>query len=67
MNTPVKHATIHLKTSPDLRDRTLGKLRGRGVTMQGFLEDMLRLIDTDDAFFELLQRKRHELHPDMSS
>lgn len=64
MEKPAKNATIHLKTSPALRDRILGKLRSRGVTMQGFFEDMFRLIDTDDAFFEILQRKREELHKD---
>lgn len=54
-------ATIHLKTSPTLRNRVLGKLRARGTTMQAFFEDIMRLIDTDDAFLELLEKKRQKL------
>lgn len=54
-------ATIHLKTSPPLRNRVLGKLRSRGTTMQAFLQDVLRLVDTDDAFLEEVDRKRQAL------
>ena len=54
-------ATIHLKTSPALRNRILGKLRGRGITMQSFFVDLMELIDTDEAVLEMLERKCHDL------
>jgi hypothetical protein len=54
-------ATIHLKTTPALRNRILGKLRGRGTTMQSFFVDIMELIDGDEALLELLEHKRNDL------
>ena len=54
-------ATIHLKTTPALRNRVSGKLRMRGVTMQSFFMDLMELIDKDEAFLELLEHKRDAL------
>jgi hypothetical protein len=53
-------ATIHLKTSHDLRNRVLGKLRTRGTTMQSFFVDIMEMIDSDDALLEMLERKRND-------
>jgi hypothetical protein len=54
-------ATIHLKTTPVLRNRISGKLRMRGVTMQSFFVDLMELIDKDEALLELLEQKRDGL------
>lgn len=54
-------ATIHLKTTPGLRNRISGKLRMRGVTMQSFFVDLMELIDKDEALLELLEHKRDAL------
>jgi hypothetical protein len=54
-------ATIHLKTTPALRNRISGKLRMRGVTMQAFFVDLMELIDKDEALLELLEHKRDGL------
>jgi hypothetical protein len=54
-------ATIHLKTTPALRNRVSGKLRMRGVTMQSFFVDLMELIDKDEALLELLEHKRDGL------
>ena len=54
-------ATIHLKTTPALRNRISGKLRMRGVTMQSFFVDLMELIDKDEALLELLEHKRDGL------
>jgi hypothetical protein len=56
-----QEATIHLKTSPTLRNRILGKLRTRGTTMQSFFIDIMELIDADEEFLEMLETKRHGL------
>ena len=55
-------ATIHLKTTPALRNRVSGKLRMRGVTMQSFFVDLMELIDKDEALLELLEHKRDALN-----
>lgn len=57
----VLEATVHLKTSPELRNRVLGKLRSRGTTMQSFFVDVMRLIDGDEALLDMLESKRHDL------
>ncbi len=54
-------ATIHLKTTPGLRNRMSGKLRMRGVTMQSFFVDLMEMIDKDEALLELLEHKRDAL------
>ena len=54
-------ATIHLKTSYDLRNRVLGKLRTRGTTMQSFFTDVMELIVSDAALLEMLETKRNGL------
>jgi hypothetical protein len=54
-------ATIHLKTTSGLRNRVLGKLRGRGTTMQSFFVDIMELIDGDEALLEFLEQKRDDL------
>ena len=54
-------ATIHLKTTPALRNRISGKLRMRGVTMQSFFLDLMELIDKDEALLECLEHKRDAL------
>jgi hypothetical protein len=54
-------ATIHLKTTPALRNRISGKLRMRGVTMQSFFVDLMELLDKDEALLELLEHKRDAL------
>jgi hypothetical protein len=54
-------ATIHLKTTPALRNRVSGKLRMRGVTMQSFFVDLMEMIDKDEALLELLEQKRTAL------
>ena len=54
-------ATIHLKTTPALRNRVSGKLRMRGDTMQSFFLDLMEMIDKDEALLELLEHKRDAL------
>lgn len=54
-------ATIHLKTTPALRNRISGKLRMRGLTMQSFFVDLMELLDKDEALLELLEHKRDAL------
>ena len=51
-------AIVHLKASPGLRNRVLGKLRTRGITMQGFFETVMYLVDTDDRFLEMIEKER---------
>jgi hypothetical protein len=41
-------ATIHLKTTPTLRNRASGALRMNGVTMQAFLARVLELVVAHD-------------------
>jgi hypothetical protein len=54
-------ATIHLKTSFAHRNTFSGKLRMRGTTMQAFLTDIVELVNTDEAFLEMLEEKRMAL------
>jgi hypothetical protein len=54
-------ATVHLKMTAALRNCILGKLRGRGTTMQSFFVDIAQLIATDEALLELLEHKRNDL------
>lgn len=58
MDTP-KIATVHLKFSPEVRNRLSGKLRQNGLTMQGFLSDVCQRVIVDEAFFELV-KAQHE-------
>lgn len=51
-------ATINLKTPYELRNRVLGKLRMRGITMQDFFVDIMQLIDSDEAVLEMLETLR---------
>jgi hypothetical protein len=36
--------TIHLKTDRPVRDRLLGTLRMRGITMQDFFDDLMQTL-----------------------
>jgi hypothetical protein len=36
--------TIHLKTNRPVRDRLLGTLRMRGITMQDFFDDLMQTL-----------------------
>lgn len=40
----VDRVTIHLKTDRPVRDRLLGTLRMRGITMQDFFEDLMHTL-----------------------
>jgi len=50
-------ATIHLKTSVELRNCILGKLRSRGTTMQSFFTDVIALLAKDTQELERLEQK----------
>lgn len=54
-------ATINLKVPHTLRNRFLGKLRGRGITMQAFFVDIMALIDQDETLLDLLEDERTAL------
>jgi hypothetical protein len=55
-------AWIGIRTTPHLRNSLLGKVRTRGITMQGFLVEVLELLDTDEGFlttvFAMVEAKR---------
>jgi hypothetical protein len=55
-----RQAMIRLKMSPELRNQISGKLRLRGMTMQGFFVGLMALLNEDEALLELLESKRHE-------
>lgn len=46
--------TVHLKTDRPTRDRVLGSLRSRGITMQDFFNDLMQaLIENPDRIHEI--------------